>query len=78
VALPVEEGGGGTVAAWCYQQPMALVPVSDACGGRCVIVQAASSEEMAEGSTQQQFQPPFEHGCPTKEGPSKEANMSDL
>lgn len=37
VALPMEEGGGGTVTAWCYQQPTALV----AFGGLCVIVQAA-------------------------------------
>ena len=54
------------------------MPVSDALGGRCVIVQAASSEEMAKGSPQHLFQPPLEHVCPTKEVPSKEANMTDL
>ena len=47
----MEERDNNTVAAWCYQQPMVLAPVSGASGGPYVIVQAASSEGLATGTT---------------------------
>ena len=47
----MEERDNNTVAAWCYQQPMVLAPVSGVSGGPYVIVQAASSEGLATGTT---------------------------
>ena len=73
----MEECDDNTVAAWCYQQRVVLAPVSGASGGPYGIVQAASSEGLATGSTQQQVQPPLVHFPPTKAVPSKEADMSD-
>ena len=40
-AVPVDERDNNTVAAWCYQQPMVLAPVSG----------ASSSEGLATGTT---------------------------
>lgn len=73
----MEERDDNTVAAWCYQQRMVLAPVSGASGGSYVIVQAASSEGLATGTTQQQVQLPLAHLLPTITVPSKEADMSD-
>ena len=56
---------------------MMLAPVSGASGGPYVIVQAASSEGLDTGSTQQQVQLPLTHVPPTITVPSKEADMSD-
>lgn len=73
----MEERDNNTEAACCYQQPMVLAPVSGASGGPYVIVQAASSEGLATGTTQQQVQPPLVHVPPAKAVPSKEADMSE-
>ena len=73
----MEQRDDNTVAAWCYQQRMVLVPVSDASRGPYVIDQAASSEGLATGTTQQQVQLPLAHVPPTITVPSKEADMSD-